>query len=434
MSTKPQSSHPASHLLADQVRFVAPKLSSLSKNAVARFVQEVSHFLQASEPEQFQSIPLTEPTVFPASSASIPSAAERLAEVEQMIHAALRESHSHLDGFDPETFAAYWSAARKVTIAANPPSPKSSSGTSMPNFLKDDADTLRRNLKSSKLSHSSSSPHQLDDWDGPSFFDDPPVPEGFHRFILPNIISLIRIMCPTALSSQENLWTYLLSTIAAKDASEARRLLNSLSMKTPGREPLTFYILDLQKAAQRCKNFLNISRPKPLMESFIQGLKPYALKSKLMDEFKMNIIQDIDSLISRTIALNETITHEETNPRFRNAQRRSDFNSISNFRTRTPYPNSNLRNKEPAGEKKSCSFCKKDGHVIEDCFDKSCKKSKHYDPSAPQTKKPYSNPRLPRPTFGNAKDQLEALKTILSLPESNALKVLTLPLSQMTNP
>ncbi|KAL0239516.1 hypothetical protein GEMRC1_009624 [Eukaryota sp. GEM-RC1] len=218
-------------------------------------------------------------------------------------------------------------------------------------------------------------------------------------------------MCPTALSSQENLWIYLLSTIAAKDASEARRLLNSLSMKTPGREPLTFYILDLQKAAQRCKNLLNTSRPKPLMESFIQGLKPYTLKTKLMDEFKMNLIQDIDSLISRTIALNETIAPEETNPKFRNHQRRNDFrNTNSNFGTRTPYPNSNLRNKEPAGEKNSCSFCKKDGHVIEDCFDKSCKKSKHYDPSAPQTKKPYSNPRLPRPTFGNAKRSTRSSK------------------------
>ncbi|KAL0239376.1 hypothetical protein GEMRC1_009484 [Eukaryota sp. GEM-RC1] len=147
MSTKPQTSLPASHLLADQVRFVAPKLSSLSTNAVARFVQEVSHFLQASEPDQSQSIPLTEPTVFPSLSASIPSAAERLAEVEQMIHAALRESHP--EGFDPETFAAYWSAAKKVTIAANPPSPKPSSETSMPKFLKDDAEALKRNLKSS---------------------------------------------------------------------------------------------------------------------------------------------------------------------------------------------------------------------------------------------------------------------------------------------
>ncbi|KAL0240069.1 hypothetical protein GEMRC1_010176 [Eukaryota sp. GEM-RC1] len=433
MSTRPQSSLPASHLLADQVRFVAPKLSSLSTNAVARFVQEVSHFLQASEPDQSQSIPLTEPTVFPSVSASIPSAAERLAEVEQMIHAALKESH--LEGFDPETFAAYWSAAKKVTIAANDsPSPKPSSGTSMPRFLQDDADALRRHLKTSNLSHSSSFPHQLDDWNGPSFFDDPPVPEGFHRFILPNIISLIRIMCPTALSSQENLWTYLLSTIAAKDASEARRLLNSLSMKTPGREPLTFYILDLQKAAQRCKNFLNISRPKPLMESFIQGLKPYALKSKLMDEFKMNIIQDIDSLISRTIALNETITHEETNPRLRNAQRRSDFNSNSIFRTRTPYPNSNLRNKEPAGERKAALSVRKTATLSKIA---SISRVKSRNIMIHQLHKRRSRTQIrgfQDQHLETLKDQLEALKTILSLPESNALKVLTLPLSQMTNP
>ncbi|KAL0231802.1 hypothetical protein GEMRC1_011206 [Eukaryota sp. GEM-RC1] len=122
------------------------------------------------------------------------------------------------------------------------------------------------------------------------------------------------------------------------------------------------------------------------MESFIQGLKPYALKTKLMDEFKMNIIQDIDSLISKTIVFNESIAPEETNPKFRNHQRRHYFrNTNSDLGTRTSYPNSNPRNKEPAGETKSCSFCKKDGHSI-----------------SPKSKT-YSNPKKPKRTTDNSR-------------------------------
>ncbi|KAL0242475.1 hypothetical protein GEMRC1_005038 [Eukaryota sp. GEM-RC1] len=177
-------------------------------------------------------------------------------------------------------------------------------------------------------------------------------------------------------------------------------------MSAAGHEALTRYLQEFQKVASRCSRFIDSNRPKPLLESFIHGLKPHALKNKVLDEFKLNLIQDLETLISRTLDINNTLVTDEPRNKQQNFQRKPNYTNSrptnfrpSNFRS----PNANLRNKVSSIEKKNCSFCKKDGHLIEDCFDKTCKKSKHYDPSAPQTKKPYTNPRLPKPTFGNAK-------------------------------
>ncbi|KAL0242773.1 hypothetical protein GEMRC1_005336 [Eukaryota sp. GEM-RC1] len=178
------TSLPANSLLAEQVRFLAPKLSSLSMNAVARYIQEVSHFLQAFEPSAFQNLHLAEPRKRDptATTATTPqSVAERLAEVEIMIHAALREVRP--EGFDPKTVAAYWSAAKEATISANPFEPTSSnpssfysSSTSVPAFLDDDSQRMKSKCSRStpNTSQPFSSPHRFDDLDGPSFFDNTP--------------------------------------------------------------------------------------------------------------------------------------------------------------------------------------------------------------------------------------------------------------------
>ncbi|KAL0239395.1 hypothetical protein GEMRC1_009503 [Eukaryota sp. GEM-RC1] len=289
--SSPHTSLPANSLLAEQVRFVAPKLSSLSTNAVARFIQEPSRtFLLLNQEE----------------------------EIEIMIHAALREVRP--EGFDPKTFAAYWSAAKEATVNANPSEPTStnsssfySSSTSVPTFLNDDTQKMKSkfNRSTSNTSQSSSSLHQLDDWDDPSFFDNPPLPEGFHRFILPDVLSLIRFMSPHSCNSQESLWKYLLQQIEAKDASEARMLLRSLSMNAPGHEALTRYLQEFQKTANRCCRFIDTNRPKPLLESFILGLKPDALKYKILDEFRLNLIRDVESLISRTLEINNTLVSDK---------------------------------------------------------------------------------------------------------------------------
>ncbi|KAL0244368.1 hypothetical protein GEMRC1_008452 [Eukaryota sp. GEM-RC1] len=174
--SSPHTSLPANSLLAEQVRFVAPKLSLLSTNAVVCFIQEVSHFLQASEPPAFQNLPLTEPRRRNTTTSTAQSVAERLSAVEIMIHAALREVRP--EGFDPKTFAAYWSAAKEATVSANPSGPTSnnsssfySSSTSVPAFLDDDTQKMKSKLNrsTSNTTQSSSSPHQLDDWDSPSF-------------------------------------------------------------------------------------------------------------------------------------------------------------------------------------------------------------------------------------------------------------------------
>ncbi|KAL0231437.1 hypothetical protein GEMRC1_010841 [Eukaryota sp. GEM-RC1] len=330
-------------------------------------------------------------TAAPSSSASSNRAA--ILTAEKLIANAAEKYE--IEGFHKDTFAPMWSAIKRTTL---------------------------QEVEASSLS--SSLANSLDDLSvdllAPSFFGDPSPPDNFHIFILPKVLSLIRLISPSALSSQEDLWDFLLATTRAQNASEARSLISSLNMKGTNTEALNSYLEQLRSVVSRTINYVSLDRPKIIVESFLKGLKPSSLRNSLFDEHRLSAFNSLDILISRTLYLhqNSVLSESETpiSSRLHRDSSRSSFPPRSNYRNSNPSGHSsNFPSKKPfissdAKNSLFCNFCKKTGHTIEFCRDPECKRSSvnkpAHNPSSNSPSRPSTsstNPRNPKATFDNSR-------------------------------
>ncbi|KAL0251066.1 hypothetical protein GEMRC1_000280 [Eukaryota sp. GEM-RC1] len=129
-------------------------------------------------------------------------------------------------------------------------------------------------------------------------------------------------------------------------------------------EALSTYLHNLQRLASKCKDYLNFSHPKPLIEAFIQGLKPYQLRDRLMDEFKTNRLTDIEVVVARTLYLYAQIAVTELNNHLPNASYHksitrspSFYNSTAKFKYQINPSNAQPSSKAVSSSI-SCCFCK----------------------------------------------------------------------------
>ncbi|KAL0245036.1 hypothetical protein GEMRC1_009116 [Eukaryota sp. GEM-RC1] len=161
--------------------------------------------------------------------------------------------------------------------------------------------------RSSSTSAISGSSRPLANDSIPSFFEDPSPPPEFHKYILPKVLSLINMIDPSALSSQASLWNFLLDSTRVQNASEARNVLNSLSMNPARTSDIHSYFEQLQAVTLRCRTFIPHSSPKALISAFIKGIKPSTLRNALFDEFNLNLLNSLEDLVSRTIILHKNL-------------------------------------------------------------------------------------------------------------------------------
>ncbi|KAL0238648.1 hypothetical protein GEMRC1_013121 [Eukaryota sp. GEM-RC1] len=211
--------------LQEKIRFVAPRLTSLIPGSVASFIQEVVQYTSSTS---------TEASALPRVRAPTPSTTaapnETLRAAEKLIADAAKKFE--IPGFGQGIFAPMWSAAKKVAL-------QEAEASAMSSSLLDGLNGLSLDLVA------------------PSFFGDPPAPENFHKYILLKVLSLIRLLSPSSLSSQEDFWNFLLSTTRAQNASEARRLVSSLNMNGPHLHSLNAYLEQLPSV----KLFSRVPRP-----------------------------------------------------------------------------------------------------------------------------------------------------------------------------
>ncbi|KAL0239478.1 hypothetical protein GEMRC1_009586 [Eukaryota sp. GEM-RC1] len=360
--------------LQEKIRFVAPRLTSLIPGSVASFIQEVVQYTSSTSAEASALPRVRAPT---PSTSDAPN--ETLRAAEKLIADAAKKFE--IPGFDQDTFAPMWSAAKKVAL-------QEAEASAMSSSLLDGLNGLSLDLVA------------------PSFSGDPPAPENFHKYILPKVLSLIRLLSPSSLSSQEDLWNFLLSTTRAQNASEARRLVSSLNMNGPHLHSLNAYLEQLRSVVSRCQNFICLSRSKIIVEAFLKGLKPTSLRNSLFDEHRLTPFQDLDSLISRTLFLHQnSILSESTEAYNPNHPKNTPRNYSRNVRRnpqqeKSTNPTFESYSFSNASSQPSCNFCKQPGHLIRDCPDPACKRSSISNPKG-RVNFP-RNPRYPRPTADNS--------------------------------
>ncbi|KAL0238016.1 hypothetical protein GEMRC1_012490 [Eukaryota sp. GEM-RC1] len=253
-----------SAILEERIRFVAPRLQSLTPAHVIRFIQDVCHFSNAND-ESSISLPEDSSEFMSDSEQLDPS--KTLAYAEKIIADAL--SKYKPEGFSNTAFTQLWTSAKESVARSS--STSAISGSSRP-------------LANDSI---------------PSFFEDPSPPPEFHKYILPKVLSLINMIDPSALSSQTSLWNFLLDSTRVQNASEAR---NAVTL--------------------RCRTFIPHSSPKALISAFIKGIKPSTLRNALFDEFNLNLLNSLEDLVSRTIILHKnlsSLTPSLKNTSFRSA-------------------------------------------------------------------------------------------------------------------
>ncbi|KAL0251074.1 hypothetical protein GEMRC1_000288 [Eukaryota sp. GEM-RC1] len=161
------------------------------------------------------------------------------------------------------------------------------------------------------------------------------------------------------------------------------------------------YLEQLQAVLFRCRTFVSLKNPKPIIKAFIQGIKPVALQNTLFDEFNLNLLPSLETLLFRTLALHSNLTSLSITPQNFTPKDgsipslpRNESRLSSNSDNRRNHPNSShtLSNSQ-------CNFCKKSGHSIDQCPDPSCRTSK----LNKRKSYLYTNPRNPRNTADNSK-------------------------------
>ncbi|KAL0229499.1 hypothetical protein GEMRC1_014116 [Eukaryota sp. GEM-RC1] len=100
-------------------------------------------------------------------------------------------------------------------------------------------------------------PHLQSPWTSSSFFmSDPTMAINVHYNISNEVLDLIRIRSPHSLSSQPDLWNFLIDKTLCQNATEARSLLRSLSMDSTLNNPnlrLSQYLLAFRQTLSRCR-------------------------------------------------------------------------------------------------------------------------------------------------------------------------------------
>ncbi|KAL0236278.1 hypothetical protein GEMRC1_002860 [Eukaryota sp. GEM-RC1] len=280
------------------------------------------------------------------------------------------------------------------------------------------------------------------------------MPQNFHAYISHGVIDLLKMTCPSALSSQPELWEYLISLTLCSSASEARSVLSSLSMDDSIRSPsarLNKYLLDFRLTLSRCR--LCINKPSMLFEAFIKGISIRPLNNALWDEFKCGNISSFQELISITMETFEHVNstayqpnfNQKNNPPFRNRPSKNfqasphsrygtpssrSSSSMSNFKSpsRTSNFHSSPHQNSPSSGR-FCNFCKKPGHTIDFCRDPECKRNKlspsnkfsnNSKPQSQPKNKPYNrrNPTVNR-TYGTRQNTApQQTNCIFNTPET----------------
>ncbi|KAL0252029.1 hypothetical protein GEMRC1_001241 [Eukaryota sp. GEM-RC1] len=244
------------------------------------------------------------------------------------------------------------------------------------------------------------------------------MPMNFHAYISHGVIDLLKMTLPAALSSQPELWEYLISLTLCSSDSEARSLLSSLSTDNSMHSPTTRlnkYLLDFRLTIPRCRHCIN--KLSPVIESFNKGISIRSVNNALWDEFKCGNITDLGDLVrftmktfehlnalSWTLAIRPPILPRNNRipKNFTNWPRpHSDygtpssrpFSSLSNSKSQDFETRSPLNNGTPS--ERFCNYCKKSGNTIDFCRDPDCNRSK-FSNTSPQTKKKPRNPTLNR--------------------------------------
>ncbi|KAL0251906.1 hypothetical protein GEMRC1_001118 [Eukaryota sp. GEM-RC1] len=200
------------------------------------------------------------------------------------------------------------------------------------------------------------------------------------RFISPRLLSAIPLLCPEAEEDNEQLLAWIYSNSLIHDEALADRLLLKISMNPSIKESsmrLADYVLRFQDLKKQISHL--IFKEDHFLSSFIKGITPSSVSSRVFSSFKNGRVTSLDEILSLTRQLFAAMQLSY---------------SLEEPRSQPPAP-SRTTNRQPRTQPRSSRPSHSSSHLT--CaYYPSCRASRFHRPlSTPQY--PAQQNRSPRP-------------------------------------